>query len=124
MFTAGPTWITEWQYDAVRPLVRERADLMVFLLYSRSLVMRRVAHRTLSRRVRRTQLWNGNREAPLRTFLTDPEHVVRWAWRVHPQTLQRFEEVRERGDVVVVALRTPRELEAWLAGPLAAALGQ
>ncbi len=124
MFTAGPTWITEWQYDAVRPLVRERADLMVFLLYSRSLVMRRVARRTLSRRVRRTQLWNGNREAPLRTFLTDPEHVVRWAWRVHPQTLQRFEEVRERGDVVVVALRTPRELEAWLAGPLAAALGQ
>ncbi len=124
MFTAGPTWITEWQYDAVRPLVRERADLMVFLLYSRSLVMRRVARRTLSRRVRRTQLWNGNREAPLRTFLTDPEHVVRWAWRVHPQTLQRFEEVRERGDVVVIALRTPRELEAWLAGPLAAALGQ
>ena len=120
-FTAGPTWVTEWQYETVRDLVADRADLLVFLLYRRSLVMRRVAGRTVVRRLRRTELWNGNREGPLRTFFTDPEHIVRWAWRTHPRTAARHAELAG-ADAVVVGLRTPRELEAWLAGPLTEAL--
>ncbi len=114
--------MTEWQYDAVRPLVAARADLLVFLLYPRSLVVRRVVRRTVSRGLRRTVLWNGNREPALRALLTDPDHVVRWAWRTYPQTGQRFAEVTRRGDVTVVCLRGQRDLDAWLAGPLADAL--
>jgi hypothetical protein len=120
-FTAGPTWVTEWQYDAVRGLVAERADLVVHLLYRRSLVMTRVLRRTVLRRLRRAELWNGNREGPLHTLFTDPEHVVRWAWRTHPQAVSRFAALDEEGRVVV-GLRSPRELEDWLAGPLDAAL--
>ena len=119
--TAGPTWVTEWQYDAVRDLVADRADLVVFLLYRRSLVMRRVVRRTVVRRLRRTELWNGNREGPLRAVLTDPEHIVRWAWRTHPRTAVRYAELAGAG-TVVVGLRSPRELEAWIAGPLTDAL--
>ena len=121
-FTSGPTWVTEWQYDAVRGLVAERADLVVFLLYRRPLVMGRVVRRTVVRRVRRTELWNGNREAPLHTLFTDPEHIVRWAWRTHPLAADRLTELSRRDDLVVVAVRSPRELDAWLAGPLARAL--
>ena len=120
-FTAGPTWVTEWQYETVRALVADRADLVVFLLYRRSLVMRRVVGRTVVRRVRRTELWNGNREGPLRTFFSDPEHIVRWAWRTHPRTAVRYAELAGAG-TVVVGLRSPRELEAWIAGPLTDAL--
>jgi hypothetical protein len=121
-FTAGPSWVTEWQHDAVRGVVAGRADLLVFLLYPRSLVMSRVVRRTVGRRVRRTELWNGNREAPLRTVLTDREHVVRWAWRTHPRTAEQFSSGTWREDLVVVGLRNPRELEAWIAGPLEEAL--
>lgn len=31
--------------------------------------------------LRREELWNGNVEAPLRTFFTDRGHIVRWAIR-------------------------------------------
>ena len=120
-FTAGPTWVTEWQYEAVRDLVADRADLIVFLLYRRSLVMRRVVRRTVVRRLRRTELWNGNREGPLRAFLTDPEHIVRWAWRTHPRAAVRYAALAG-GDLLVVGVRSPRELEAWVAGPLTEAL--
>ncbi|MCZ2836746.1 hypothetical protein [Modestobacter sp. VKM Ac-2985] len=30
-FAAEPTWVTEWQYEPVRPLLTERADLLVWL---------------------------------------------------------------------------------------------
>ncbi len=120
-FTAGAEWVVEWQYAAVRDLVADRAELLVFLLYRRSLVMRRVVRRTVVRRLRRTELWNGNREGPLHGFFTDPEHIVRWAWRTHPRSVERFAEISRRDDLVVVGLRSPRQLEAWLAGPLTAA---
>ncbi|GHD83281.1 hypothetical protein CLV85_1985 [Salinibacterium amurskyense] len=37
----------------------------------------RVIRRTIRRAVRREELWNGNVEAPLHTFFTDREHVVK-----------------------------------------------
>jgi adenylate kinase family enzyme len=121
-FTAGPAWVVEWQYDAVRELVAARADLLVFLLYRRSLVMRRVVRRTVVRRLRRTELWNGNQEGPLHRFFTDREHIVRWAWRTHPRAVERYAELSQRGDLLLVGLRSPRQLEAWLAGPLRGAV--
>lgn len=121
-FVAGPAWVCEFQYAPVRPLLAERADLMVFLLYPRRVVMARVIRRTLRRRLRREQLWNGNVEPPLRTFFTDREHIVRWAWRTHATTAARYAEYAAQPGRVTVALRSPAETEAWLAGPLARSL--
>lgn len=73
--------------------------------------MTRVARRTLRRRLGGIELWNGNIEPPLRTVLTDDEHIVRWAWRTrhllrdlvpaalieHPHL--RLVHLRSRGDV-------------------------
>ncbi len=117
-FTAAPAWVTEWQYAPVRPMLLERADLMVFLLYSRTVVMRRMVGRTVRRRLTRQELWNGNTEPPFRTFFTDPEHIVRWAWRTHRLQWGRFDQLAEHDRPPVVGLRNPRQLEDWLAGPL------
>ncbi len=114
-FSAGATWVTEWQYDAVRARLTERADLMVWLDLPRSRVMHQVARRTLVRRLRRQTLWNGNVEPPLRTFLTDPDHIVRWAWRTHDRTEQSVRVVlHERPGLPVVRLRSRRETDRWL----------
>jgi len=88
-FTARPAWVTEWQYGPVRPLLAERADLLVWLDFPRSTVLRQVVRRTLRRRLLRERLWNGNVEPPLRTFFTDPEHIVRWAWNTHGRSADR-----------------------------------
>jgi adenylate kinase family enzyme len=121
-FAAGARWVTEWQYGEARPLLAERADLLVVLDLGRALVMGRVVRRTLGRRLRREQLWNGNVEPPLRTVLTDPEHIVRWAWRTHGRTPERVQELQHRRpELVVVRLTDRRAVARWVTGPLAAA---
>ncbi len=123
-FSAGEAWVTEWQYDQVLQHLAERADLLVHLDPPRRVVLRQVVRRTLVRRLRRQELWNGNVEPPLRTFWTDPEHVVRWSWSTHPRTAARVAALRrDRPDLPVVRLRSRAEVRRWLGGPLARAVG-
>ncbi|MCO8271462.1 AAA family ATPase [Actinoplanes sp. TRM 88003] len=121
-FSAGPSWVTEWQYDSVLAHLAGRADLLVWLDLPRRTVMRRVVQRTLTRRLRRQVLWNGNIEPPLRTFFTDDEHIIRWAWKTHGRTTARVTNLaRQRPDLPVVRLRTTPAADRWLEGPLHAA---
>jgi adenylate kinase family enzyme len=120
-FAAGAAWVTEWQYGAARPLLLERADTLVWLDHPRHVVMRRVAVRTAVRRIRRQELWNGNVEPPLRTVFTDPEHLLRWAWRSHRRTGERVRRVlagEHGGRLAVVRLRGQRQVDQWRSGPL------
>jgi adenylate kinase family enzyme len=117
-FSAGPCWVTEWQYDSVRAQLADRADLLIWLDLSKITVMRQIVRRTIVRRLRRQQLWNGNVEPPLRTVFTDPEHIVRWAWKTHSRTAARVEELlARRSDLPIVRLRSRSEVDRWLRGP-------
>lgn len=116
-FTAQPCWVTEWQYtDKLGDLLSGRADTVVWLDHPRSLIMWQVTKRTLRRRWRCEQLWNGNTEPPLHTVFTDPEHVIRWAWRTHRKPGRRVAAVLERrGEhVAVVRLRGRSQVRRWL----------
>jgi len=114
-----PDWVTEWQYAAVRELLLDAADCLVWLDLPRALVIRRVVCRTLRRRLRHEVLWNGNVEPPLRTFLIDPDHIVRWAWRTHGRTAERIADARRRRPgLPVVRLTGTDAVAAWVRGPL------
>ena len=125
-FTARERWTTEWQYSPARPLLAQRADLLVWLDFPFTTVtLPRVTSRTLRRRLRREQLWNGNVEPPLRTFFTDPEHIVRWAFRTRRNYHERIPRLAaEAPHLTIVRLRSPREAERWLRGPLTHALAE
>ena len=116
---ADERWVTEWQYAEVRELLAARAELVVWLDLSRARVMTQLLRRTVVRRLRREQLWNGNVEPPLRTVLDDPEHILRWAWSSHarmPAEVERLRHARPRLDVV--RLRSRSEVERWCRSPL------
>ncbi|GEL22432.1 adenylate kinase [Pseudonocardia sulfidoxydans NBRC 16205] len=118
-FSTRPGWVTEWQYSSARDLLADRCDLVVWLDPPHTTVMRQVTARTLRRRVRREVLWNGNLEPPLRTFLSDRDHVVRWAWRTRYATAERIARLRvRRPELPVVRLRSRAEADRWVAGPL------
>jgi adenylate kinase family enzyme len=118
-FTAEPRWVTEWQYHTARPLLLRRADLLVWLDLPQSLVMRRVIRRTAQRRLNGTVLWNGNHEPSLSSFLTDRDHIVRWAWRTRHENAARVADaVVSRADLRIVRLRGQREVDQWVDGPL------
>lgn len=117
-------WVAEWQYRQVRQLLAGRADLLVWLdLPFVRITLPRLLWRTVRRRWRREVLWNGNVEPPLWTVLRDREHVVRYAItgrRTHHLKIPAL--AVERPDLPIVRLRSPAEVERWLAGPLLRAL--
>ncbi len=118
-FSAGSCWVTEWQYSRVRPILAQRADLLIWLDLSRALVMRQVIRRTVRRRLSRQVLWNGNVEPPLWTMLRDRNHIIRWAWSTHHKTATRMATLLgEHPDLVVVRLTSRKDVERWFAGPL------
>lgn len=115
-FVAGDSWVTERPYAEVRELVYDRAQLVVWLDLPTWRTMAQVVRRTVSRRLRGTELWHGNVEGPLWRALVDREHVVRWAW----STRHRYRDWpavlhAEWPDLPVLRLRSHAEAEAWLA---------
>ncbi|WP_454728226.1 AAA family ATPase [Cellulosimicrobium protaetiae] len=115
---AQDAFVTEWQYAAARPLLLARAEVVVWLDLPTRVTMRQVVARTLRRSVRREVLWNGNVEPPLwRTWYQAPEeNIVRWAWTTRHKYRDLPDEVaRDAPDVLVVRLRSRREVERWLA---------
>ena len=77
--TAAVAWVADGNYGSVRPLLWGRATHLVWLDYSRAVVMRRVLRRSLHRAVAGTALWAGNREDWRRLFRAS--HPIRWAWQ-------------------------------------------
>ncbi|MGC5165291.1 AAA family ATPase [Luteimicrobium sp. DT211] len=109
-----PAWVVEWQYRQVRPLILERAELLVWLDLPTPVVMRQVTHRTVGRRLRREELWNGNIEPPLRSFFTDDEHIVRWAWSTRNALRGLDARLADAAPhLAVVRLRRRAQVEDW-----------
>lgn len=113
-------WVTDGNYAVVRPLIWERADLVVWLDYPRPLVVSRVIRRSLARILMRTELWHGNRERFGRLLSLDPDdNIVLWTWTTHARTRSAlaaaFEDSRWSGKELV-RLRSSRQARAFLHG--------
>jgi adenylate kinase family enzyme len=113
-FAAGDAWVIDGNYRAVQDLVWARADTVVWLDPSRARVMLQLVPRTLLRLVRRTELWNGNRESWTNLLRADPEQsILRWAWTRHARTREQY--LRAQADpaharLEFVRLATPAQV--------------
>jgi adenylate kinase family enzyme len=119
-FASGDRWVIDGNYTSqgVGEIVWDRADTVVWLDLPRSVTVRRVARRSLSRATRRQELWNGNRELWRNLMRWDPEvNIVRWSWSNHGPTRAAYE--RRVADprwshLVVHRLRTPSSVAGFL----------
>jgi adenylate kinase family enzyme len=114
--TAGPQWVVDGGYSAVRDLLWSRADTLVWLDLPRTTTVRRAMLRTARRLVTRVELWNGNRER-LHTVLR-ASHPIRWTWSTHARHRATYEERiadPRWAHLRVVRLRTAADVHAWLA---------
>ena len=113
-FAAGDAWVIDGNYSAVQDLVWARADTVVWLDPSRARVMRQLGRRTLLRMVRRSELWNGNRESWAGLFRADPgKSILRWAWTQHAATRERYRRAQAdpaHAHLEFVRLATPAQV--------------
>jgi adenylate kinase family enzyme len=111
---ADDRWVVDGSYRSkLGDLVLERADAVVWLDLPRRVWFPRLLRRTVSRVVRREELWNGNRETFRNAFLSR-DSLLLFALRNYPR--RRLLYPGELAPYTVVRLRSPREVERWLAG--------
>jgi adenylate kinase family enzyme len=87
----GEAWVSDGNYATVRPMLLARATHLVWLDFSRPVVMARVIRRSFVRAVTGDELWpgTGNREQFARWL--DKEHPIRWAWDTFHARRARYE---------------------------------
>jgi adenylate kinase family enzyme len=108
--TAAPAWVSDGNYAIVRDLIWNRATHLVWLDYSRPVIMVRVIKRSIVRAFDRTELWAGNKE-DWRRWL-HPSHPIQWAWSTWRDQRERFESLLDGAHyphLIVLRLRRPRE---------------
>jgi adenylate kinase family enzyme len=90
--TEADGWVVDGNYGAVRTLVWNRADTVIWLDLPRRTVMRRIILRTIRRIVTWAELWNGNRERWRNFFSLNPERsIIAWSWTSHASKRQRYQ---------------------------------
>jgi hypothetical protein len=88
--------VVDGNYSAVRELVWQEADTVVWLDLPLSVVLARVIGRTIGRVVHRTELWNGNRESYSNLWSLNPEKsIIAWTASHHHVLRRRYSEAME-----------------------------
>jgi len=110
---AGDGWVVDGYYRGkLGDLIPGSADLVVWLDLPLRVWLPRLLRRTARRVIRREELWNGNRET-LRNVLFSRESLLVYSLRSHCRRRRFYPS--ELAPFRVVRLRTPREVERWLA---------
>jgi len=108
--TTAEMWVSDGNYGVVRDLIWSRATHLVWLDYSRAVIMYRVFKRSFARAFDQEELWAGNKEDWRRWMR--PSHPIRWAWRTWKDQRARFEQLLSNAQyshLVVLRLRAPHE---------------
>jgi adenylate kinase family enzyme len=114
---SAEAWVSDGNYAVVRELIWQRATHLVWLDYSRAVVMYRVIKRAVARAFDQKELWAGNKE-DWRRWLR-PSHPIRWAWSTWRGRRLRFESLLNTPQyqhLVVLRLRTPRNATTAVQG--------
>jgi adenylate kinase family enzyme len=114
---AGRRWVVDGNYTGkLGYMTYEAADTVLWLDYSFPRVFSRLFVRTMRRRIRREQLWNGNVER-LRSHFFTKDSLFLWAvkshWRHRRDYAARFEQ-QDFAHLRIVRLRTPADTENYV----------
>lgn len=112
---AGDRWVTDGNYREAMTRILPRATHLIWLDYSRAVVMSRVIRRSFVRAVGQQELWpgTGNRE-DFRRWLSK-EHPIRWAWDTYNRRRAQYEVMFGEPLLAAVSkhrLRHPQEADA------------
>lgn len=112
---ATDSWVLDSAYSIWKDLPLTRADLVVGLDFPRWRSLGRLLRRTARRIVLRTEICNGNRER-LRNLFLSTDNLVVWQFQSFGRKRRRMRAWQaDPAMPPVVLLRSPTEVERWLA---------
>jgi adenylate kinase family enzyme len=116
--TRGPAWVVDGNYSAVQPIVWQRADTVVWFDLPFATVMARTVRRTFRRVLRRTELWNGNREPFSNLWSINPQKsIIVWSATRHGDYRRRYLAAMrdpQWSDLSFIRLRTRAEVDQFV----------
>jgi adenylate kinase family enzyme len=109
-------WVADGNYESkLGDLVFSRVDTLVWLDLPLALCLLRIARRTTSRLIHRTELWNGNRET-IRNAILIRDNLFSWAIKSHRRKRRELPGIESRyPELRLVRLRSPRQVADFLA---------
>ncbi len=117
-------FVIHGNYGKVRDLTWGNAEFVIWLDYSRSLVMWRVLKRSLLRILKNEVLWAGNKESFKKTFLSQ-DSIILWSWKTYELRRQQYAELMtsaEYSHIKVLRFNQPSQvgnfLKTNLRGPI------
>lgn len=114
---AGDAWVVDGNYSAIRDLVWERAEAVIWLDFPLPAILWRYARRT-GRRIRsQEELWagTGNRET-LSMHLLQRDGLLWWILTTYQRRRRDYPRLLEDNpQLAAVRLRSPRAADRWLA---------
>jgi adenylate kinase family enzyme len=114
--TAADAWVCDGNFSAVRPIVLERADTVVWLDLPLRTCLARMLRRT-ARRVRSgEELWGGNRESWREVFV-GREALFWWLVSQHRRKRRDYAArfgAMDPGRLRVLRFRTSADADRWL----------
>lgn len=112
---AGDGWVVDGNYAAVRDLVWERAQAVVWLDLPLRTILWRYLRRTVRRVAGREELWGGSRER-LRMHLLSRDSLLWWILTTYRRRRAEYPRLlAARPDLVALRLRSTRAADRWLA---------
>jgi adenylate kinase family enzyme len=114
---AADAWVVDGNYSAVRDLVWQRADAVVWLDFPLRTVLWRYAARTRRRIRTQEELWpgTGNREK-LSMHLLQRNGLLWWILKTYQRRRREYPQLlAARPSLAAVRLRSPVDADRWLA---------
>jgi len=115
---SSQVWVVAGNYQAVRTLIWQHAEAIIWLDYPFHIVFRRLLTRTIRRSFHQEELWNGNRE----NFWThlklwSEESLFHWLFKTYWRRKREYPllfALPENEHLKVIHFKHPKETERWL----------
>ena len=82
-------YVIHGNYNKVKDLTWGNVDTVIWLDYSRVVVMWRVLKRTIGRIITKEELWAGNKETFRKSFL-EKDSILLWAWTTYKKRKEQY----------------------------------
>ena len=112
---AKPAWIMDGNYSLARDIHWAKAEKVIWLNYSFSVVLFRAFKRSISRMITKKKVCNGNVETFRQTFLSK-ESILLWVIKTHRKRKNEYRGILEKycKNAEIIELNKPSEAVEFL----------